>query len=118
MKPDEVKYGNMLMNAETGFTKFDAGKIKYSVFPNSVLEDVIRVMMFGANKYGMDNWKLCEDPTRYYDAGRRHEESWKSGEKFDPESGLPHLAHAICNWVFAHYIDSQERKENGFVSHK
>lgn len=98
------------------FTKFDSDKIKYSIYPNSVLEDIIKVMMFGAKKYGMDNWKLCEDPTRYYDAGRRHEEAWKAGEHKDPESGLPHLAHALCNWTFAHYIEEQKRKKANDVN--
>lgn len=94
------------------FKKYDQGKIDYSIFPNSVLEDIIKVMMFGAGKYGMDNWKLCEDPTRYYNAGRRHEEAERSGEVLDPESGLPHTAHALCNWVFYHWIKEKQRKEN------
>lgn len=96
----------------TGFTKFDAGKIRYSIYPNTVLEDVIKVMMYGAQKYAVDNWKQCEDLNRYYDAARRHEESYKAGEYLDPESGLPHLAHAICNWTFMHYIEEQKRKKD------
>ena len=27
----------------------------------------------------------------------RHMAAWQRGEENDPESGLPHLAHAMCN---------------------
>ena len=95
------------------FKKYDAGKLEYDMFPNSVLEDVIQVMMYGAYTKGYDknNWMLCEDTNRYYNALRRHTESWKAGEYFDPESGLPHLSHALCNMVFMHYLEQQKRKD-------
>jgi hypothetical protein len=28
---------------------------------------------------------------------QRHLAAWQRGEECDPESGLPHLAHAMCN---------------------
>lgn len=32
----------------------------------------------------------------YYDACRRHLGAWFEGEERDPDSGLPHLAHALA----------------------
>lgn len=93
------------------FMRYDAGKLRYDIYPNSVLEDVIKVLMFGATKYEMDNWKKATDTKTFYNSARRHEEAWKAGEYYDAESGLPHLAHVLCNWTFAHYIEEQERKK-------
>jgi hypothetical protein len=89
------------------FKKFDSGKLEYDMFPNSVLEDAIKVMMYGAytKGYSKNNWMLCEDINRYYNALRRHTEAWRAGETLDPESGLPHLSHALCNLVFMSYLE-------------
>ena len=36
----------------------------------------------------------------------RHLDAWYRGEDNDPESGLPHLGHAMCNLVMlAHYAE-------------
>ena len=38
-----------------------------------------------------------------------------SGDEQDEESGLSHLAHAVCNCLFLMWFDNQkENKENGF----
>jgi hypothetical protein len=62
------------------------------------------VMHYGAKKYGPDNWKGCEEPMRYMWAARRHLLAMSSGEANDPESGLPHVAHALCCCVFYRYL--------------
>jgi len=90
------------------FIKYDSGKLDYDILPHGPIEDVIRVMMFGAEKYERDNWKKCKNIKSYYNAARRHMESWRRGEYFDDESGIPHLAHAMCNLVFMHYLSSNE----------
>lgn len=95
------------------FKKYDSGKLEYDIFPNSVLEDIIKIMMYGAyvKGYEKDNWKKCTDNMRYYNAARRHVEAWRAGEYFDEESKYPHLAHAICNLVFMHYLEEEKRKD-------
>ena len=94
------------------FKKFDEGKLEYSMLPNSIVEDIIKVMMFGARKYGADNWKTCKDTTRYYNAGRRHEEAHRAGEYLDPESGYPHTVHALVNYAFLHYLEKEKYESN------
>ena len=50
---------------------------------------------------GAENWrKVPNGSERYYDALMRHLEKWRSGEIDDPETGLPHLAHASCCMMF------------------
>lgn len=54
----------------------------------------------GTKKYGdPDNWRKVE-PQRYRDALYRHWLAYLRGEKCDPESGLPHLWHLVCNAAF------------------
>ena len=94
------------------FTKADNGKLQWSLMPFEQLEDVVRVLMNGAEKYSKDNWKKCDDTTRYVDALERHVVSYIKGEKIDVKEkggdGLPHLAHAICNCLFLMWFDKQE----------
>lgn len=95
------------------FMKADSGKIEYDLFPNNVLELIIKVMMFGAKKYERDNWKKADAKglIRYYNAARRHDEAHMAGEYYDVESGLPHLAHKLCNDVFRLYLEERNRNE-------
>lgn len=82
-------------------TKFDADKTRFDLWPWRAFESVAKVITFGANQYGVENWQSLEDfERRYFAACMRHLTSWKLGEKTDEKSGLPHLAHAACNIVF------------------
>jgi len=65
------------------------------------LEEMVKVLTYGAKKYSVDNWKLVPDlENRYFDAAQRHIWAFRRGETHDPESGLHHLAHAMCSLMF------------------
>lgn len=82
-------------------TKDDRGKPRWSLIPKYTLPYVVSVLEFGANRYKVDNWQHVGNArTRYYDAAMRHIEAWWLGEKNDPESNLPHLAHATACLLF------------------
>ena len=89
------------------FVKNDNGKLQWSLMPFEQLEDTVRVLMKGAEKYSRDNWKKGDDVNRYKDALMRHVTAYIKGEERDPEDNLPHLAHAICNCLFLQYFDSK-----------
>lgn len=81
--------------------KFDAEKMDWSLLPIESVEEVVKVLMFGAQKYAPDNWKNVPDhKRRYYNAAMRHITAWKKGEKVDKETGISHLAHATCCLLF------------------
>lgn len=61
--------------------------------PASVME-VARVAGFGASKYERYNFAKGYRWSLSYDALQRHLHAWWDREETDPESGLPHLAHA------------------------
>jgi hypothetical protein len=81
--------------------KHDSGKPRWDLVPWAEMQDVVQVLTFGAHKYGANNWKYVpEAQERYFAAALRHLVAWKSGEVLDPESGLPHLAHAVSSLLF------------------
>ncbi len=88
--------------------KFDTGKTDFSLLPLEPIEQVAKVMTFGAAKYERDNWQLLKDgKNRYFAACLRHLWAWAKGEYQDPESGLPHLAHAACCVLFLLHISKE-----------
>jgi hypothetical protein len=81
--------------------KADSGKPRYDLLPWAALARVVDVLTFGAKKYGDDNWRTVPNArARYLAAAFRHFVAYAKGETLDPESGLPHLAHAMCCLLF------------------
>lgn len=86
---------------------------KQAVFANmSLVADVYeaRVHGFGVMKYpdeeGAPNWSRGMPWSWFYDALRRHIAAFWAGEDTNPESGLPHLAHA--RWMISNLIEYLE----------
>ena len=81
--------------------KHDAGKLQWHLLPIQPVQEIIRVLMFGATKYAPDNWqKVPNARDRYYNALLRHITAWYAGEVHDEETGISHLAHAGCCALF------------------
>lgn len=81
--------------------KFDQDKPDFSLLPMSTLTGIVKVLGFGAKKYGRGNWKLLKNgKDRYSAAMMRHFTAWQSGESIDEESGLSHLYHMGCCLLF------------------
>lgn len=90
-------------------TKYDDGKPRFSLVPWMALRETVNVLMFGAEKYAPDNWRLVGDGlNRYLDGALRHLSAYLEGETYDDDSGLPHLAHAACCVLFALHFDRTE----------
>ena len=76
------------------------------------LEEVVKVLTHGAQKYSPDNWKHVDNmQERYFNASQRHAWAYKRGEIRDGESGHHHLAHAICNMMFILQYEIDEEKK-------
>ena len=90
-------------------TKLDNNKPRWSLLPNGTIVKVIAVLEFGAKKYSVDNWqKVTEPRRRYYDAAMRHIDAWRMKEPNDPDSGLSHLAHAVCCLLFLLWFEDAQ----------
>ena len=81
--------------------KGDGGKFPLGLIPRYPLEQVAAVLGFGEVKYGRHNWRKGILVQRNLNAALRHVVAYNEGEDLDPESGLSHLAHAICCLMFA-----------------
>lgn len=105
---DEVR-----VTSETGGQKGQKLARLGSLDPLALLE-VAKVAGFGERKYDRLNYMKGYDWSLSFDAGMRHRLAAWSGEDFDPESGLPHLAHAAWHDLtqlafFLHGIGTDDR---------
>ena len=102
----ELKYNHTtyetiddVLNTTAEGMKFDNGKPDYSLLPFAAVDEVVKVLTYGAAKYDRFNWEKVE-AVRYQAATMRHFSTHMQGEKLDPESGISHLAHAICSLLY------------------
>lgn len=89
---------------ECVMVKHDSAKPRMSLLHLPFLEEVAHVMDHGAKKYSRDNYMGADpDPVnRFVSAAMRHLWAFLDGEVLDPDSGLPHLAHAAANAMILH----------------
>jgi hypothetical protein len=89
--------------------KADIGKARWDLLPLEGLSPVVDVLTYGAAKYAPGNWRHVSDAEpRYFAAAMRHLTAWRMGQKIDPESGHPHLAHAMCCLLFLMVLDTKK----------
>jgi hypothetical protein len=95
--------------------RYDQDKPDWSLIPMEALEEVVKVLEFGAKKYHRDNWRTGDGfrYSRVINSLLRHTYAWMRGEDLDPESGFSHLAHMGCNVLFLLYYNRyKERFKN------
>ena len=81
--------------------KFDGEKPRMYLLPPKAIQEVAKVLTFGAQKYDEDNWKKLDNlQNRYTGASLRHIFAIMEGEELDPETECYHEAHAICCLLF------------------
>jgi len=67
-------------------------------------EEMAKVLEFGAEKYDRNNWmKNAADKCELIDSLERHVAALLDGEELDPDSGLHHIGHIMCNVMFIHH---------------
>lgn len=98
------------MTSHSNGMKFDGEKPDYSLVPFGALDEVVKVLTYGAKKYDRFNWEKVERH-RYEAAALRHISAYMQGEKFDPETGINHMAHAVCSLMFLTEFDLKDKKK-------
>lgn len=84
-----------------------SAKPPLGLIPGSVLIYIAVALANGAKKYGPFNWRSSKIQEVYYiDAAMRHLVQYLDGQDLDPDSGLPHLAHAMAS--LAVLVDAKE----------
>lgn len=95
--------------------RYNDGKLKWSYVHFGALEPMVRVLMFGAQKYEPFNWQKGLKKDEILESMQRHLAKLMDGEQNDPESGLNHIGHIMCNAMFWSYMDL---KEKGKINNK
>jgi hypothetical protein len=99
--------------SSTQALRYNTGKPQWSLVDFQALEPMVRVLMYGAEKYtkdgvsGAHNWKQGLPTTEICDSLVRHLAAYLNGEDNDPESGLPHIGHMLCNLMFLSHMTYQ-----------
>jgi hypothetical protein len=84
--------------------RFNEKKLKWSLVDFKSLEDMVRVLEFGAKKYEPENWKKGLYTREIIESMIRHLTEFLNGEDNDIESNLPHTGHILCNAMFLSYM--------------
>jgi len=80
--------------------KYDQEKVRMDLLSPIALEEIAKVMTYGAKKYGDHNWRGGLLWSRVFGALMRHAWAYWQGENKDPETGISHLAHCGCCLMF------------------
>ena len=92
-------------------TRYNQGKLKWSLPDYKSLEPLIRVMMWGEEKHDRDNWKKGFNKQELLDSLTRHVIALHNGEDIDPEHGISHIGGVLFNAMAYEYC----RINNKFV---
>lgn len=88
-------------------------KAPLSVVPMGVVAEIGVGMLEGASKYGRHNYRgVGVRASVYFDATMRHLISWWEGEDLDPDSGMSHIAKALCSLAVLRDAQMQEMCED------
>lgn len=106
---DYEKEKNTMEEKITNEAKDTKGKTRLELVLPSTIEWLGRIRTYGVQKYkNPDNWKKVPKD-QYVGAAMRHFEKYRKGEYLDDESGMPHLAHTMCNLMFLLDMEDNER---------
>jgi len=113
--PEDKKNINLLFtetlkeyDSNTKGLKYDSGKLNWSLMPFGALQEVVKVLEFGSKKYAPNNWQYVDNADeRYWNAAMRHLIAYKTESETDSETGLSHLAHAICCMLFLQHLNNE-----------
>lgn len=85
---------------KTEGVKNDQQKIRWDLVPFDAVNEIAKVLTFGAEKYEARNWEKGMNWSRAFGALQRHLTRWFHGQDKDKETRLTHLANAGCCLFF------------------
>ena len=80
--------------------KADIGKPRMDLISPLAMAYLAQVLTFGANKYAAHNWRKGIPLSKLIAASQRHLTAIAAGIDTDEETGLPHVAHLLCEAMF------------------
>lgn len=84
--------------------KYDKDKLRFDLLSPYALEEIAKVLTFGANKYGDRNWEKGLMYSQLVAALYRHLNKFQQGKDVDEESNCQHMASiAFCAMAILHF---------------
>lgn len=80
--------------------RFNEGKTRHDLVPQFAQQQYAKVLTKGAEKYAERNWERGMRWSKVTASLKRHVEAFETGEDYDKETGLLHMAHVMCNAGF------------------
>lgn len=80
--------------------RFNEGKVRHDLVPAYAQQQFAQVLTKGAEKYAERNWEKGMRWSKVLASMERHLQAIKRGEDHDPETGLLHSSHVMCNAAF------------------
>lgn len=101
--------------------KHDGEKPRMDLISPIAIEELARVLTFGAKKYDSWNWSGGIAYTRVLAAILRHTYAYLRGEDLDKETGLSHMASVMCNAMFLLHFEKfraefDDREKKAYAS--
>jgi hypothetical protein len=111
---DKIKFKHRPQETEKGL-RFNENKTRIDLVPPSAILALSDVLTAGAVKYSPRNWEKGMEWSKPYASAMRHMLKFWSGEDIDPETGLPHLAHAMTNMAFLiEYMEKHKQYDDRY----
>lgn len=104
---EDIESISLCPDVDSAGPKHDGGKPDWTLLPMFAIEEVVKVLDFGASKYYRGSWRKVPDAKRRYIAAayRHFMDYYFRGIRNDEESGFHHLAHAACCVLFVLQLD-------------
>lgn len=84
--------------------KHDKDKLRFDLLSPYALEEIVKVLTFGAKKYGDRNWEKGLTYSQLVAALYRHLNKFQQGKDVDEESNCQHMASiAFCAMAILHF---------------
>ena len=100
-----LQVGDTASDKRGSGARYNSGKPPMELIPFRALYPAADVFGYGAQKYAPWNWAKGMAWSIPVACIQRHLAALQAGEDVDPESGLPHIGHILCNaLMLSHYM--------------
>ena len=95
--------------------RHNQGKVQWSLVDFKSFEPMVRVLEFGQERYGRNNWRKGMPATQIIESMLRHIYKMLDGELVDEESLLEHIGHIQCNAMFLANVLREKPEFNDLI---
>lgn len=98
--PSSVRLMNIAMDQYFYYNRTDWFETAWVSATKDEILEMTKVLEFGAKKYASLNYAKGMKFSRVMNSFRRHTLKLVGGETHDDESGISHIGHILCNFMF------------------